>query len=116
MEYQHLGQNDVSRVDLKHTCWTSRIVVRSQVTLKSFRLTPSSLMSPLTGLYHLSKRPIIVLFPEPLAPYWCVSSPSHNLFYNGLAERIGHTTKAVTFPAGIVREMSSSTLVSGRVG
>jgi hypothetical protein len=35
---------------------------------------PSNVMVPDVGLYHLSSRPMMVLFPEPLGPCVCVSS------------------------------------------
>lgn len=39
--------------------------LRSSLSISS----PSSLMLPASGLYQRSRSPIIVLFPDPLAPY-----------------------------------------------
>lgn len=52
-----------------HTCCTRRTFVRSHDKLSVLMSSPSSVMAPAFGLYHRSRRPMIVLLPEPLGPF-----------------------------------------------
>lgn len=66
---------------------------RNHWILRSSIEIPSRVMRPPVRVYHRSTKPTIVLFPEPLAP-----------------------TSAVFLFAGIDREKSFRTVMSGRVG
>lgn len=65
----------------------------SHLMLSSRKSTPSSVIDPLSTLYHLSMRPTMVLFPDPLAP-----------------------TKAVVFFGGMLRSSPAKTGTFCRVG
>lgn len=75
------------------TCSTSRMLFLSHLMLRFRISTPSKVIEPLSTEYHLSMRPKMVLFPDPLAP-----------------------TRAVVFFAGMFRLRPVKTAAFRRVG
>lgn len=58
------------------TCWTSLMLLLSHSVLHSAMSSPSRVILPEEGLYHLSSRATSVLLPHPLAPTIAVVLPA----------------------------------------